>query len=92
MTKKKIVTLRHSFKTEHEARLAEPKCLADHKKKNFRNRNTTTTFEQVYETWKEHSRNTMKESIYVSQINKGDRLIIPHFRDKPINKISLSMC
>lgn len=92
LTGKKIVTLRRGFKTEREARLAEAKCLADYEKKTFRSRNTTTTFKQVYETWKEHYRNTVKESTYVSQIDKADRLIIPHFGDKPINKITLSMC
>ena len=92
LTGKKIVTLRRGFKTEREARLAEAKCLSDYEKKTFRSRNTTTTFNQVYETWKEHYRNTVKESTYVSQIDKADRLIIPHFGDKPINKISLAMC
>jgi integrase len=92
LTGKKIVTLRRGFKTEREARLAEAKCLSDYEKKTFRSRNTTTTFKQVYETWKEHYRNTIKESTYVSQIDKADRLIIPHFGDKPINKITLSMC
>lgn len=92
LTGKKIVTLRRGFKTEREARLAEAKCLSDYEKKTFRSRNTTTTFNQVYETWKEHYRNTVKESTYVSQIDKADRLIIPHFGDKPINKISLTMC
>ena len=71
---------------------AEAKCLSDYEKKTFRGRNTTTTFNQVYETWKEHYRNTVKESTYVSQIDRADRLIIPHFGDKPINKITLSMC
>ena len=92
LTGKKIVTLRRGFKTEREARLAEAKCLSDYEKKTFRSRNTTTTFNQVYETWKEHYRNTVKESTYVSQIDKADRLIIPYFGDKPINKISLTMC
>jgi prophage lp3 protein 1, integrase len=92
LTGKKIVTLRRGFKTEREARLAEAKCLSDYEKKTFRSRNTTTTFNQVYETWKEHYRNTVKESTYVSQIDRADRLIIPHFGDKPINKITLSMC
>lgn len=92
MTGKKIVTLRRGFKTEREARLAEAKFLSDYEKKTFRSRNTTTTFNQVYETWKEHYRNTVKESTYVSQIDKADRLIIPRFEDKPINKISLTMC
>ena len=92
LTGKKIVTFRRGFKTEREARLAEAKCLSDYEKKTFRSRNTTTSFEQVYETWKEHYRNTVKESTYVSQIDKADRLIIPHFGDKPINKINLTMC
>ncbi len=92
MTGKNIVTLRSGFKTESEARLAEAKCLDDYEKKTFRTRNTTTTFKQAYETWKENYRNTVKESTYVSQIDKADRLIIPHFGDNPINKISLSMC
>ena len=92
LTGKKIITLRRGFKTEREARLAEAKCLSDYEKKTFRSRNTTTTFNQVYETWKEHYRNTVKESTYVSQIDKADRLIIPYFGDKPINKISLTMC
>lgn len=92
LTNKKIITKRRGFKTEREARLAEAKCLADYDKKTFRSRNTTTTFRQVYEVWREHYKQTVKESTYVSQIDKADRLILPHFGDKAINKISLTMC
>lgn len=92
LTNKKIITKRRGFKTEREARLAEAKCLTEYEKKSFRSKNTTTTFQQVYEIWKEHYKHTVKESTYVSQVNIADKWIIPNFRDKPINKISLSMC
>ena len=63
LTNKKIQTFRRGFKTEREARLAEAKCLTDYEKKTFRTKNTTTTtFLQVYEIWKDHYKNTVKES------------------------------
>lgn len=92
LTGKKIVTKRRGFKTEREARLAEAKCLTEYEKKTFRSRNVTTTFRQVYEVWKEHYKNTVKESTFVSQIDKADRLILPTFGDKAVNKITLTMC
>ncbi|HFH9921521.1 TPA: tyrosine-type recombinase/integrase [Streptococcus suis] len=92
LTGKKIITKRRGFKTEREARLAEAKCLTEYEKKTFRSRNVTTTFRQVYEVWKEHYKNTVKESTFVSQIDKADRLIIPTFGDKAVNKITLTMC
>ncbi|MGT2769284.1 tyrosine-type recombinase/integrase, partial [Streptococcus ictaluri] len=92
LTNKKIITKRRGFKTERQARLAEAKCLADYEKKTFRTKNTTTTFKQVYEIWKEHYKNTVKESTYISQTDIANRLILPIFGDKAINKISLTMC
>ncbi|MDW8680954.1 Arm DNA-binding domain-containing protein [Streptococcus suis] len=92
LTGKKIITKRRGFKTEREARLAEAKCLTEYEKKTFRSRNVTTTFRQVYEVWKEHYKNTVKESTFVSQIDKADRLILPIFGDKAVNKITLTMC
>ena len=92
LTNKKIVTKRRGFKTEREARLAEAKCLTEYEKKSFRSKNTTSTFKQVYEVWKEHYKHTVKESTYVSQVKVADKWIIPNFGDKPINKITLSMC
>lgn len=92
LTGKKIITKRRGFKTEREARLAEAKCLADYDKKNFRAKNTTTTFRQVFEIWKENYQNTVKESTYVSQVDIVERLILPHFADKKINTITIHMC
>ena len=69
LTNKKIITKRRGFKTEREARLAEAKCLTEYEKKSFRSKNTATTFQQVYEIWKEHYKHTVKESTYVSQVN-----------------------
>lgn len=93
LTGKKIQTFRRGFKTEREARLAEAKCLTDYEKKTFRAKNTTTTtFLQVYEIWKDHYKNTVKESTYVSQTSIADRHILPIFGDKAINKITMTMC
>lgn len=92
LTGKKIITKRRGFKTEREARLAEAKCLTEYEKKTFRTRNTTTTFRQVYEVWKEHYKNTVKESTYVSQTSIAERHILPIFGNKAINKITLTMC
>ncbi len=92
LTGKKVVTKRRGFKTEREARLAEAKCLTEYEKKNFRTRNTTTTFQQVYEVWKEHYKNTVKESTYASQTSIADRHIMPVFGNKAVNKITLAMC
>lgn len=92
LTNQKIITKRRGFKTEREARLAEAKCLAEYEKKTFRAKNTTTTFRQVFEVWKEHYKGAVKESTYISQIDKAERLILPFFGDKAINKISLVMC
>lgn len=92
LTNKKIITKRRGFKTEREARLAEAKCLSEFDKKTFRTKNTTTTFRQVYEIWKEHYKHTVKESTYISQTDIAERLILPTFGDKAINKISLTMC
>ncbi|WP_322783467.1 tyrosine-type recombinase/integrase [Streptococcus danieliae] len=89
---KKIITKRRGFKTEREARLAEAKCLSDYEKKTFRAKNTTTTFAQVYEIWKSHYKNTVKESTFVSQTDIAERHILPVFGHKPINKITLTMC
>lgn len=92
LSNKKIITFRRGFKTEREARLAEAKCLAEYEKKTFRERNTSTTFEQVYEAWKQHYKKTVKESTYVSQTDKAERLILPIFGSKKINKITVTMC
>ena len=93
LTSKKIQTFRRGFKTEREARLAEAKCLTEYDKKTFRAKNTTTTtFLQVYEIWKDHYKNTVKESTYVSQTSIADRHILPIFGDKAINKITMTMC
>ncbi|SQB31069.1 putative phage integrase [Streptococcus dysgalactiae] len=92
LTGKKIQTFRRGFKTEREARLAKAKCLAEYEKKNFRAKNTTTTFYQIFEIWKVNYKNTVKESTYVSQVDIVERLILPHFGDKKINKITLQMC
>lgn len=93
LTGKKIQTFRRGFKTEREARLAEAKCLTEYEKKTFRAKNTTTTtFLQVYEIWKDHYKNTVKESTYVSQTSIADRHILPIFGDKAINKITMTMC
>ncbi|WP_369350443.1 tyrosine-type recombinase/integrase [Streptococcus hillyeri] len=92
LTGKKIITKRRGFKTEREARLAEAKCLTEYEKKNFREKNTSTTYRQVFEIWKENYRNTVKESSYVSQVDIVNRLILPHFADKKINKITIQMC
>ncbi|MEY8462466.1 tyrosine-type recombinase/integrase [Streptococcus merionis] len=92
LTGKKIQTFRRGFKTEREARLAEARCLTEYEKKTFRARNVTTTYQQVYEIWKEHYKNSVKESTYVSQTDIAERLILPIFGDKAINKITLTMC
>ena len=93
LTGKKIQTFRRGFKTEREARLAEAKCITEYEKKTFRAKNTTTTtFLQVYEIWKDHYKNTVKESTYVSQTSIADRHILPIFGDKAINKITMTMC
>ena len=93
LTNKKIQTFRRGFKTEREARLAEAKCITEYEKKTFRAKNTTTTtFLQIYEIWKDHYKNTVKESTYVSQTSIADRHILPIFGDKAINKITMTMC
>ncbi|MGT2829222.1 site-specific integrase [Streptococcus hillyeri] len=80
------------FKTRNEAKLAESQLLIKVETDGYFNKPEKITFQEVYNLWLEHYKNTVKPSTYARQKAQADLHIIPVFGACYIDKISLPMC
>ncbi|MGT2964760.1 site-specific integrase [Streptococcus acidominimus] len=83
---------KRGFKTAKEARLAESQLLLKVKELGLEDSPKRIKFEDVYELWLAHYRNTVKESTFVRQKAQAELHILPIFGKYLVDKISVQFC
>lgn len=92
LTGKEKRVKKSGFKTHKEAKLAESQLLLKIEKDGYFDKPDKITFQEVYNLWLVHYKNTVKSSTYARQKAQADLHIIPAFGACYVDKITLPLC
>ncbi|MGT2866411.1 site-specific integrase [Streptococcus fryi] len=92
MTGKEKRVKKSGFKTQKEARISESQLLLKVENDGFFTKPDKITFQEVYDLWLIHYKNTVKPSTYARQKAQADLHIVPVFGACYVDKITLPFC